>query len=202
MKILLFVLIWPTLMLAQTGEISGTVFYKYSDYVGNRPDAGASIELFPINNPEEKKNTLADLQGSFHFSNLDTGKYLIIVKSKETNESPYMGVTKLIVYGNLLNKYFHFNPRETNHALQTAIELKDQEYTDYLMSKNPKPKKLASLKDELVQLSFSFFSEIPIDGLIKTGISLPTEKFEIREITISGNSQEKIIVDFGLTYRN
>lgn len=195
------ILILPLTLLSQTGNLSGSVFYKYNDYVGPRPDAGASVKLFPANSPDSKKETLVGLDGSFQFSKLDTGKYLLLVKSKETNESPSMGVTRLIVYGNLLQKYFDFNPRSTNPALQTAIELKDQEYTDYLFSKNPKQKKLADIKEELIELSFRFFNEIPVEGLIRAGISLPTEKVDIREVAIS-EKEQKIIIDFGLTYRN
>ena len=200
MKYFLFVLILPLATFAQTGELSGSVFYKYNDYVGSRPDVGASVILFALANADQKKSTLVNLSGDFQFTKLDTGRYLLIVKSKETNESPYMGITKLIVYGNLLNKYFNFNPREVNKPLQTAIELKNDEYTDYLISKNPKPKKLTSLKLELTELSFKFFNEIPLNGLIKAGISLPTDKIDVREVSISDKNAEKIVVDFGLSY--
>lgn len=87
-KLLLLIVFLPTFCIGQKGVIKGNVFYKYNEYVGNRADAGSSIYLLFRNASQKYKETKADLNGNFSFENLDTGQYLIAVKSQQVNQSP------------------------------------------------------------------------------------------------------------------
>jgi hypothetical protein len=40
---------------SQTGNISGNAFWKYNDYVGNKPDAASDVLLYRIDSPSIKR---------------------------------------------------------------------------------------------------------------------------------------------------
>jgi hypothetical protein len=190
------------LSVASTGQnrqITGTAFYKYNDFVGNRPDAGATVKVFSLNDPNLEKSSTVDLQGNFSVSNLDTGAHLLIIVSKETNDDPYLGYSRTVIYGKLFNKYFGFNPQTIDTALQNAIEAKHQEYMEYGVSKKFSYKKVMNTKKEVMEMVFKFFNELPIEKMIRTGINLPTDKYDIKELTLNEKPLDKLVIDFGIS---
>jgi hypothetical protein len=199
MKYFLFLLLMPLTIQAQNGSIAGNVFYKYNDFVGNRPDAGATVKVFPLANPASFKKATVDLQGNFAITNLDTGKHLVIVISKETNQDPYLGYFAFVVYGKYIDKYFGFNPKTIDTALQNAIESKHQEYFEYGVTKKANFKKIEKTKTEIMEMVFKFFNELPLEKMVNTGITLPTDNFQLQELVVNDKPSEKLIIDFGIS---
>ena len=70
------------------GTLSGNVFWKYNDYVGNKPDAGATIYLFSSDTSKDPLRSEADVQGNYKIDPLLPGKYMMIVESKNATSSP------------------------------------------------------------------------------------------------------------------
>ena len=85
---------------AQTGTITGNVFYKYNDFVGNRGDAGSDV--FVINKGNIKYKSKSDINGNFKIENFDTGYYSIVIRSKATTDDPEIGLMNFTYLAALL----------------------------------------------------------------------------------------------------
>lgn len=93
MKKIIFLLLAITTLTSCSkgeGEIKGNVYWKYNDFVGNKPDAGSKIELWGIDTvsikiTNFKLETTADMNGNYAFENVPVGSYMLLVKSKNTN---------------------------------------------------------------------------------------------------------------------
>ena len=87
----------------ELGTVSGTITYKYNNYVGNRGDTGAVVYLISKNVkslpdsmglgltsgcPDNVYATKVSGTGSYTFSNVPAGEYYIVVISKNTNDNP------------------------------------------------------------------------------------------------------------------
>ena len=70
----------------EPGSVSGNVYYKFNDYVGNKPDAGATIKVFNLDKGAEPAvyEGTADVQGNYKVSGINPADYLLVVKSKTT----------------------------------------------------------------------------------------------------------------------
>ena len=89
----------------QTGTISGNVFYKYNDFVGNRADAGATVNVLNYDNPEIRLEPLtADVQGNYKTEPLKPGRYMVIVRSKANTADPYKSFKDLQYHSDFLSK--------------------------------------------------------------------------------------------------
>ena len=113
------------------GTISGTITYKYNDFVGNRGDSGALILLISkdvkslpdrlgLAMTSEKVDglydTKADGNGNYVFNHIPAGEYYIVVLSKNTNEDP----SKVAGYRSWGPAYGLFSEEGQNNALLTA----------------------------------------------------------------------------------
>ena len=90
----------------KTGSVTGTVTYKYNDYVGNKPDTDAkvllisksvtslpdSVALGLISSlPDGCYGTKVDGSGKYQFDNIPVGDYYIVIISKNTNSGSENG---------------------------------------------------------------------------------------------------------------
>lgn len=191
---------FPILLFSQTSEIRGSAFYKYNEYIGNRPDAGASVTAYSLQDPKLEKSTTVDLSGAFSVTVPDTGRYFIIVKSKETNDEPYIAFVKLFGAVSLINKYFGVDLHKLNPQLKDQIEQKRKEYYDYLLSSKTKPKKVTEMEIEMMKLVYQFYNLIPMDARSKMGFPSPSDNLFFKEVKITKDGSDKIVVDFGVTY--
>lgn len=86
------------------GSLTGTITYKYNNYIGNRGDTGSKVYLvskdvkqlpseialgIKYNKPEEKIYCLeVDGNGNYTFNNILVGEYYLVIISKNTNNNP------------------------------------------------------------------------------------------------------------------
>ena len=150
MKILLLLLVMvPCLCFSQTGKISGNAFYKYNDFVGNRPDAGCTAYLFLNNTFIEK--TKSDVSGNFYFDGLKTGSYDLIIVSNATNASYQESFNKTSMIAGFIGLKENKEIKDSVYILLENLKTIDQieERTD---NANKKARKeAATFNEELKQ---------------------------------------------------
>jgi len=96
----------------KVGNLSGTITWKYNDFVGHRGDNGSCVWLISKNvdsipdtlveydeletKTDEIKGyyyaTVADGNGNYSFDNIPVGDYYIVVKSNNTNNRSYCDI--------------------------------------------------------------------------------------------------------------
>jgi len=200
MKLLLFTLyIIPVFLFGQTKSISGNVFYKYNEFVGSRPDAGASIILLKQDDVRFSEETIADVDGNYKFDGLLEGRYLAIVKSKNTNVSEQMGFTRLDIYKDIIAYYIPEFPSLFSGPLYDSVMIAKNELKEYVSSKKYKTKKYYEMDLTLTKTIYRFFSKIPIAIHNRLGLIMPTHKLVFEVVTLN-ESDKKIVTDFGITY--
>ena len=85
----------------KTGKVTGTVTYKYNNYVGNKADTGAKVILvsksvtslpdslglgLTYSLPEGCYGVKVDGTGNYTFDNVPVGEYYLVIISQNTNE--------------------------------------------------------------------------------------------------------------------
>ena len=135
----------------KTGKVTGTVTYKYNNYVGNKADTGAlvilvsksvtslpdSLGLGLISGlPEGCYGKKVDGSGNYTFDNVPTGEYYLIIVSKNTNEN----MDRVTGYGSWGGAYSLFSDEGKENALlhaklhktrTTSITVLDGQTTTY-----------------------------------------------------------------------
>ena len=119
MKTLFFFLSFPFLSFAQTGTIAGNAFWKYNDFVGNKPDAGSKVYVFPSNLMDKELQIKCDVQGNFKFDNVKPGKYLVVIISENTNDLFSNNFSKL--NNPALKNYLGFSIPELNKTIYDSL---------------------------------------------------------------------------------
>ncbi len=117
---------------SQTGSVNGLITYQYNRYIGTRADVGAKVMLVQANHIPLAFDSLnflvissyddpliysttVDGNGNFYFDNIPSGEYYLIVKGKNTNESP--AITEL----NISSAKLYLNGKISNEALENLI---------------------------------------------------------------------------------
>ena len=135
----------------KTGKVTGTVTYKYNNYVGNKADTGAlvilvsksvtslpdSLGLGLISGlPEGCYGKKVDGSGNYTFDNVPIGEYYLIIVSKNTNEN----MDRVTGYGSWGGAYSLFSDKGKENALlnakvyktrTTSITVSDGQTTTY-----------------------------------------------------------------------
>ncbi len=93
------------------GALTGNVYWKYNDYVGNKADAGAEITMYTIDTIRGnlKYESSADVQGNYKFEKVLPGSYFIIVCSKNATDCPLSHLRNLEIYSSTIKQLFGFN---------------------------------------------------------------------------------------------
>jgi hypothetical protein len=205
MKILSFLLLINTVCYCQLSTISGNAFWKYNDYVGNKPDAGSYVYLYSSDSSTTSKSTQCDVMGNFKFENIKPGRYLIAIFSqntktwgdenldalKEVNTSNYLGFNVFdldpVLYDSILfyrDEYY----KAMNQKMKTSGIKK---WTDNVLNKGN------IYKNSIYRL----MNKAPISlKLNPFQITLPIQRrFILKEIIIKDGENSTVIADFGLT---
>ncbi len=154
---------------SQTGIIQGNVFWKYNDYVGNKPDAGSRIYLYSkLSGSRIPQNYKSDINGNFKIENLPSGKYFIIIVSKNTNmsiEEIFQNVFQDPINFENIIKYLGFNIKEVNRAMYDSV-LYYKKRTELFSEKNVslnlmntsgmKRKELKNLSDSITKYDVKY----------------------------------------------
>lgn len=168
------------------GSVTGNVFWKYNDFVGNKPDAGATVNII------SKKDTSiyryidakCDIDGNFNFEQLEIGEYLLIISSKNVTG------TDLDVLENIRDNSFFIDGYYNGLNLSKSLFLNDS--LDYYKSKNNG----GMIFLIPIESNFSFYKSLP--GRLQYLLNSGPRKIYIDEIKVEENKSTKVIVDFGL----
>jgi hypothetical protein len=192
------------------GSLTGNVYWKYNNYVGDKPDAGSDVYLFSQDTSKAPLETTCDVQGNFRFDKIPTGNYMLVVRSKNTTNSASNELEELFTkdtysyFGfvlrdldsallkNAINSYFDFQKRDLSPPPSYTYKQKMAYYDSAQISQS-----MAN------RLADSLLNKIPKDNrLMKEiyflGSFFPKVKF--KEITIKKNDMSNEVFDFGITY--
>ena len=180
------------------GSLSGNCYWKYNDYVGNKADAGAEIELYSLDDMELKYKVTADLNGNYKIEEVPVGKYFLIIHSKNTTDCPRSHLDNLSIYNDKIKLLFGFDIKKYKAQLNEIEKLDslsnyslfDKESTDDYY----KYEKLAN--EKAIKLIESFPKDFKNKIKLYTGYSYT---YDFSTITIEKDKNINVISDFGIT---
>ena len=107
------------------GTMTGNVFWKYNNYIGNKADAGATIELYSLDTSRSdlKYGASADVQGNYRIEKVLPGSYFFVVRSKNTTDCPEQHVLKIKIYEDYLKQIFGFDINEYKTQMDEITSL-------------------------------------------------------------------------------
>ena len=182
------------------GSVNGNIFWKYNDYVGNKPDAGSSIDIYKIGDTISTGSAICDVKGDFIMENIPIGKYMLIAKSENTNASALDHVISLSPYffsesatPNLAKQYVVIrNDIDTIRRLE--IELFDKyDYNHRIIRQREED----VLTDHLDSISRAFLAELKNKEIFPYPLS---KKQFYKVIEVKPEQTTNVVVDFGVTY--
>lgn len=194
----------------EPGSLSGNVYWKYNDYVGNKPDAGSEVFLYDTTFTTELGKATTDVQGNWKLENIPAGYYYLLIRSNNTTNSPRVNFL-LLVHG-LRRVNFHFSDviknkvkKIENIGLQSdslqglvrQLQHSDECVTNLELTLN-KIDKQVNLQQDLIKQLFdsipsSYLRRIHLDGSV-------SNKIDTRFVEVKEKQNEVIITDFGVTY--
>jgi hypothetical protein len=206
--ILLIISIYSSSCKPKVGTLTGNVFWKYNDYVGNKPDAGATAYLLTTDTTKEAISATCDVQGNYKIENLPVGKYLLIVKSNNANSNGEWTCYDLVTFREKYSKYLGFDLKKIDPVLCDSIDvyksLKDTAYSllDKDVSSFKALDRVGAADKNYNNAIQRLLSKIPDNMRIyTTGLARPfNNKTDMQEIEIKPNQTTNIITDFGTTY--
>lgn len=187
------------------GSLTGNVFWKYNEYVGNKPDAGAEIFLYSLDpkNKGLKYEAISDVQGDYKIEGIEPGKYFLVIKSENTTSSPTEALTKLrayqkeflTVYGLDLSKY-EAELKELNslNVLYDQAIFSEGDAGANLLEAH---KIESQIGDKLNAIFEKFPNNVKLEGGFISAYG-DSKKYEVIEIK-EGESVNRV-TDFGTTY--
>lgn len=186
------------------GILTGNIFWKYNDYIGNKPDAGAEIILYSLDSLETdflKFKTFADLNGNYKLEKIPSGVYFLIIKSENTRDCPSIHLLNFKLYNSELNKLFGFNINDYRLELE-QINTLDSLASSSLYLKNPSKAlyDYERYKKQSENKADEFFSKIPYK--FKKDINFSgkySKSYYFSHIIIEEGKVEYIVTDFGIT---
>lgn len=192
------------------GSLTGNVYWKYNNYVGNKPDAGSNVYLFCKDTSKGTLETTCDVQGNFKFDKVPTGDYMLVVESKNTTSSAYDQLEEISTPET--NKYFGFSLKQIDSLLLKQAIDAHYEFLKKDISAPPTysyKQTLAYydsaryLRNHASKLADSLLAKIPKDNkLMKEIFELGTmsKKLKFKKVTIKKNEAANNVIDFGITY--
>lgn len=192
------------------GQLTGNVYWKYNNYVGNKADAGAEITLYSLDIIREnlKFEATADVQGNYKLEKILPGSYLLIVRSKNATDCPNSHLSNLRIYGSTIKQLFGFDIEKYKTQLD-EIKVLDSLYYKSIMdfpsngsfsqmtANSAKTDAISKQRTEKIEKLFEAF---PAD--FKSKIKLYTgysNAYDFSTIRIEDGKTENIITDFGIT---
>lgn len=203
--LLLIIPLLPVFITAQPGNISGNAYWKYNDYVGNKPDAGSDVLLYNLDSPQFKKHNQCDVQGNFRFDNLQPGKYFLIVSSKATNTDGSENIEMFRIYkdytkrafGIDITKYPQFD--SLTFYQSALIEIGKKKFTIWNTSKRTKEALDAS--HDYRMCCMRLWNSVRPDDLDLGLAMMGFRKVHLNTIDVRSSENSTAIVDFGTTFR-
>lgn len=190
------------------GVFTGNIYWKYNDFVGNKPDAGSEIKLYSLKNKKLFSETTADVSGNFKLEDVPAGNYFAIIKSKNTTKSEKEHLDNLSIYSEDLNFLFGFDLKTLKKETNEIDKLNDT-YLGILTDSDEKKygglsnkvKKYEEIEHEIRMKSLKLISNLPSDFKSKLGLySSSGNSYKFLSIEIKEGKSTVENIDFGTTY--
>ena len=191
------------------GILTGNVYWKYNDYVGNKADAGALITLYSLDSirGNVKYVTTADVDGDYKFEKVLPGKYFLIVCSANTTDCPTQQISLIAIYADEMKQLFAFDIDKYKNQL-AEIDKLDRTYTPILIDDNEskyggvsnKIDKYKTIEEEMIQKSEKLIEMFPDNFKSELGLEYGYA-FDFSFIIIEEGETENENTDFGITWR-
>jgi hypothetical protein len=204
--LLFFIFCLPLFCFGQTGTISGNAFWKYNDFVGNKPDAGASVYVYPEDTASKQLQTQCDVQGNFRFEHVKPGKYLVVIQSLNTTTNGFYNYNQ--VRFSPTKKYLGFDLKELNMPLYDSVDIYFKNYDSLSKTKMSAfaiNKWMRNVEKHKVIYENSIqrlMALIPmnmktVDLMLQISV---TKKVYLKELQVNPDETITVIADFGITY--
>lgn len=208
---LLFILVLFSILTSCTkkpGTLTGNIYWKYNDYVGNKPDASSTINLYSITDKNVTLETSTDVAGNYKIEEIPPGKYFLVIKSGNTTDSPKDHLDNLLIHSVQIKTVFGYDLKNLKKEI-AEIDKLQQEYQNILIDENESKygglykqiDKYEKIKKEIKDKSFALISKLPSEFKTKIGLytgydkSIHFANIEIKEAKTTNEN-----VDFGITY--
>lgn len=188
------------------GSLAGNVYWKYNDFIGNKPDAGSEVFLYSSDTTRPVIKTKCDVQGNFSLKDIPEGDYLLVVQSGNTRSSakealmelaytktkPFLGfdigdIADTSEIRNVLR--FELSDTSSNNESYEALTARIKKREAAEKSKEDKAEEIIGKIPRNARL----FKDVITIGRVSNKINLKTVK-------IAKDKEEKVVVDFGITY--
>lgn len=193
------------------GSLLGNIYWKYNNFVGNRPDAGSRIDIYSLTDSTIRLHTIADVRGDYRFDSIPVGEYIAIVQSKSTTKSAKDNLGELYMSSPYLERVFNVKYDSLFKSnFYRKIEFFDS-LSDAALNGDPTSKSLDQLnaslkwtnayKDSSINVADSIINMMPATIKISTGVfSNGSNSVDIKQFTIEKNRTTNLVTDFGTTY--
>jgi hypothetical protein len=190
------------------GTLTGNAYWKYNDYVGYKPDAGAEVTLYSLDTirGDLKFEAIADVQGNYKIDRIPPGNYFLIVRSKNTTDCPENHLRKLIIYSSYFKQLFGFDLNKYKEQIQeifkldslasAALTANEKGYESNLRALDDYYKYNEQRKNKADELFKSFPDDFKMKIKIYRGYS---NAFDFKTINIDEGKSANQITDFGVT---
>ena len=194
------------------GILTGNVYWKYNDYVGNKADAGALINLYSLDSirGNVKYVTTADVDGDYKFEKVLPGIYFLIVRSANTTSCPTQQISNIVIYANKMKQLFAFDIDKYKNQL-AEIDKLDSIYSkslaEYpingsLSQKTASFAKTETIEEEMIQKSEKLMEMFPDNFKFELGLDYRCcNTLDFSFIIIEEGETENENTDFGITWR-
>jgi len=160
------------------GSLTGNVYWKYNNYVGNKPDAGSKINLYLLEEDEKEiaYKTSADVQGNFHIEKIKPGRYLLVVRSNNTTDCPMDHLRNLEIHKEDIKQVFGLDLDNYKEQMQKISSLDSLIHKTYVEADNTSGevtehiKTRESLNNQINEIVNKVFESFTDDFKIKTGL--------------------------------
>lgn len=213
LKIRLFIFSFALALISckpDIGSLTGNAYWKYNNYVGNKPDAGSTAFLFSQDTSKEVLETTCDIQGNFKFDKVTTGDYMLVIKSKNTTTNASDQLEEMFAVET--DKYFNFSIKQIDSSLfnQAISAYFESQKKDISAPPSYNYKEILAYNDsarylrkQATKLADSLLDKIPKDNRLMREIILlgtMSNKVKFKKVTIKKNETANEVFDFGITY--
>jgi hypothetical protein len=187
-----------------TGSITGNVYWKYNDYVGNKPDAGTEVRLFSTSDTSFHQKTECDIKGDFKFDNVPVGDYILVFDSENTNDRASSYITDLTLFRNQLEQIncgfkdtlaFKNVADSYLQASSLATNLHGKDFLDAYEKRDEDRMRLDSIASKLLDS----YTKETMSRLGYTNSVLPAKR-KFKSIKVEKDKTSTVVIDFGITY--
>jgi len=107
------------------GSLTGNAYWKYNNYVGNKPDAGAEVTLYSLDTirGELQFSATADIQGNYKIDKIPPGNYFLIVRSKNATDCPDVHLGNIRIHSTYFKQLFDFDLDKYEKQIQEISKL-------------------------------------------------------------------------------